>query len=128
MSVGPVLIVEDNPAIREMVGDALQAAGYPVVEAADGQEALDLATICQPALILLDLNVPVVSGFSFIDAVEDRDIRAPILLLTADPRAPNIATDDRVVGYLAKPFDLDALLGAVSDLLHARHHDDEAVA
>ena len=117
MPLGPVLVVDDNPAIRAMMVDVLDAAGYPVVEAADGQEALDLATISHPSLILLDLNVPVMSGFAFVETVTDRGIGAPILLVTADPRAADVALGEQVVGYLTKPFDLDTLLGTVSRLV-----------
>ena len=111
------MIVDDNPSIREIVVEALHAFGYPVVEAADGQEALDLAQISQPSLILLDLNLPVVSGFSVVEALREHGIAPPILLVTADPRAAQVALDEQVVGYLSKPLDLDTLIGAVTALV-----------
>ena len=117
MTGGTVLIVDDNPSIRGMLADALYACGYTVVEAADGQEALDVAQLSRPALILLDLNLPVVSGFSFVDGIQARGVDAPILLVTADPRAPQVARNTQVVGYIAKPFELDTLLGAVESAL-----------
>lgn len=117
MNDGTVLIVEDNPSIRCMLADALHACGYTVVEAADGQEALDVAQLSRPALILLDLNLPVVSGFSFVDEVQSRGVDAPILLVTADPRAPRMAVDAQVIGYVAKPFEMDSLLGAVESAM-----------
>jgi DNA-binding response OmpR family regulator len=117
MTDGTVLIVEDNPSLRGMLADALHSCGYTVVEAADGEEALDVAQLSQPALILLDLNLPVISGFSFVDAVQSRGVDAPILLVSADPRAPKMAHDQQVVGYIAKPFEIDALLGAVESAL-----------
>ncbi len=112
-----VLIVDDNPSIRGMLADALQSCGYTVVEAADGQEALDVAQLSRPALILLDLNLPVLSGFSFVDTVQERGVDAPILLVTADPRAPQVARNTQVVGYFPKPFELGSLLGAVESAL-----------
>jgi len=117
MHAETILIVEDNPSIRSMLADALHACGYTVVEAADGDEALDIAQMSRPALILLDLNLPVISGFSFVDAAQDRGVDAPILLVTADPRGPKVAQGERVVGYLGKPFDMDSLLGAVESAL-----------
>ncbi|MGH9173201.1 MAG: response regulator transcription factor, partial [Vicinamibacterales bacterium] len=116
-----ILIVDDNPAIREILTEALAAAGHVVVEASDGQEALDLAQISRPSLILLDLNIPVVSGFSFVAAAQERDINAPILLVTADPRAAQVAVGEQIVGYLAKPFDLDAVIDRVATALNRRH-------
>ena len=117
MTDGTVLVIDDNPSIRGMLADALHACGYTVVEAADGQEALDVAQLSRPALILLDLNLPVVSGFSFVDAAQARGVNAPILLVTADPRARQVAQGAQVVGYLEKPFEMDSLLGAVESAL-----------
>jgi two-component system OmpR family response regulator len=117
MTEGTVLVVDDNPAIRGMLADALHACGYTVVEAADGQEALDVAQLSQPALILLDLNLPIISGFSFVNEIQSRGVDAPILLVTADPRAPKVAGGEQIVGYVAKPFEIDSLLGAVESAL-----------
>ena len=117
MTAETVLVIDDNPSIRGMLADTLHACGYTVVEASDGEEALDVAQLSRPSLILLDLNLPVRSGFSFVDAVQARGVDAPILLVTADPRAALVAQNMQVVGYLAKPFEMDSLLGAVESAL-----------
>jgi two-component system OmpR family response regulator len=114
MQPGPILIVDDNPSIREILIEALGAAGHSVVTAADGQEALELAQISHPSLILLDLNIPVLNGFVFIEAAQEQGIDAPILLVTADPRAEQVALDTQVVGVVRKPFDIDAVINSVA--------------
>ena len=114
---GPILIVDDNPTIRQLLIDALDASGFATVEAADGQEGVAMALLCHPSLILLDLNLPVATGFAFVDAIKEHGIDAPILLVTADPRAEQVALDQQVVGYLRKPFDLETLLDTVARLV-----------
>ena len=121
MQPGPILIVDDNPAIREILTDALQAVGHVVVSAEDGLEALELAQLSHPSLILLDLNIPVLSGFSFVECAQERGVNAPILLVTADPRAAQIAVGEQIVGYLAKPFDIDAVIDKVATVQNRRH-------
>jgi CheY-like chemotaxis protein len=118
MSSGPLLIVEDNPHIRDVMTTVLLDAGYAVVEAADGEEGLALATLTHPDLILLDLNMPERNGFSFVEAVHEHGITAPILLVTADPRAEQVARDEQVAGYLSKPFDLEVLVETVAGLVN----------
>jgi CheY-like chemotaxis protein len=117
MHRGTILIVDDNPTIREMLTEVLEDAGHAVVAAADGQEALELAQLAHPALVLLDLNIPVISGFAFGKAARERGLHAPILLVTADPRAAELVFDEHVVGVVPKPFDLDTVADTVARVL-----------
>lgn len=109
----PVLIVEDDDAIRETLRVALTMEGYFVVTAANGREALDLLTkIKKPCLILLDLMMPVMNGWEFVmEFQKDMTFASvPIVLVTAYA--------DRLNGILAqgvlrKPVDLNELFTLV---------------
>ncbi|GGD99354.1 hypothetical protein GCM10011390_17690 [Aureimonas endophytica] len=83
--VGDVLVVDDDPDARERVRSSLERDGWTVVEAANGQEALDRVAAAPPRVILLDLTMPVMDGFSFLHALRsrpsDRDI--PVIVLSA---------------------------------------------
>ena len=115
-SKGPVLVVDDDPDMREAVHDALVDEGYETVEAGGGQEALDyLRSNSLPSMILLDWNMAPMNGPQFMAEVakEPALSRIPVVLLTADARAPDKAKSNPFVGYLMKPVNLDALLEMV---------------
>jgi two-component system, OmpR family, response regulator CpxR len=113
MECRPVLVVDDDPEIREMLRETIEDAGYPVYAAADGREALSVLETRQPTpgLILLDLMMPVMSGEEMLRAL--RAVHA----LAAIPVAVVTGTDrDRPTGAAAlirKPIDLTALLRVV---------------
>lgn len=114
-----VLVVDDEPDIRRLVGDALRLEGYQVRTAGDGQEALQRVAEERPDLILLDLMMPVMDGRQFCRLLArapsraERPARIPVILLSADRRLREQAEELGAAGYLAKPFDLDDLLTAV---------------
>ncbi len=112
-SCASVLVVEDDPAIRESVVTALKIKGYPCREASNGLEALEvLKTLPQPCLILLDLMMPVMSGWEFLTRVEGDVTLAqiPIAVVTAYSER---AKDLKVKGILKKPIDLNLLFQVV---------------
>src|SRR4051812_48805304 len=80
-----VLVAEDNPINRELIRELLIAKGYDTVEAADGQEAFELAKLHNPDLAVVDIQMPVASGFQFLQMMraDDSLCRIPILALTA---------------------------------------------
>jgi len=129
MSRGIVLLVDDEPHIPLVVGRRLSAAGYEVLTAPDGEEALALAKETHPALIITDLQMPFMSGAELAAALrEDAALRdTPVVLLTArgyvlpaeEQNAPNIKR------FLAKPFSVHQILEAVEQILG---HADEAGA
>ena len=109
---GPVLVVDDDPDIREALQDTLESEGYDAVGVANGQEALEyLRTNSTPPMILLDWNMAPINAPEFMaEAVKDPVLsRIPVVLLTADARAPEKSRGNGFVGYLMKPVDLDAL-------------------
>lgn len=113
MPIGPILIVEDDPVIRGLLLDLLEIEGYRAVAAADGRAALRMALNETPSLILLDLNLPLLDGEGVLRELGRLDVDAPVLLVTADPRGGRLRRAQSVVGFLAKPFNLDELMRAI---------------
>ena len=112
--MGPVLIVEDDPAISSCVQHILADDGYPTVTARTGIEALHLVEVARPACIVLDLNLPLLDGHGVLQALREQQVDVPVLLMTSDPRGQRLGVEDGVVGQIPKPFDLDHLSAAVA--------------
>jgi CheY-like chemotaxis protein len=111
---GPILVVDDDPGIRQTVREILDLEGYPVETAADGAEALRAVERYQPSLVLLDMRMPQLDGWGFARAVRERGLALPILVMTAAENARRWAEEIGADGYVAKPFELDELLQAVA--------------
>lgn len=116
-----LLLVEDNDVNREMLQRRLMRAGYTVISAADGQEALDKMHEAKPDLVLLDINLPVKDGWTVArEASQDVALKSiPIIALTAhameSDRQQALASgcDD----YATKPIDFPELLVKIEHLL-----------
>jgi CheY-like chemotaxis protein len=109
-----VLVVEDDPDLLALVEMILVDAGYRVRTARDGRAALDRVGEEMPALILLDMRMPVMNGWEFAREFRARHERAaPIVVVTAAENARARAEEIDADGFLAKPFDLDDVLSAV---------------
>lgn len=112
-----VLIVDDDDSIREFISMALTDDGYEVATAEEGLQALDLARSWKPTLILLDMRMAGMDGWSFARAYRDvPGRRAPILVLTAARDAAAYAAEIEADAFLAKPFELRDLLNLVARL------------
>jgi len=114
-----ILIVDDEHDIRETLADAVALDGYRVSTAANGKIALEQARVTRPDLILLDLMMPVMSGWDFLEARREEPGLAsiPVVVVTAQ-------CDCEVEGaavLLRKPFDLDTLLTIVARLCDGGH-------
>ena len=116
---GRILIAEDEFAMRNVLSDLLESQGHRVILASDGEEALVKAAAEKPDLILLDVMMPKLDGFSACAQLRKIGTRTPILMLTARGQV-----GDRVEGldagaddYLAKPFSRAELLARVRALL-----------
>jgi CheY-like chemotaxis protein len=116
---GPILVVDDDRAILVSVQEILELEGYPVVTATNGVEALRRIEEARPALILLDMRMPGLSGWDVARTLREQGIAVPVLVMTAAQDARRWADQIGADGYLAKPFDLDDLLVAVARLLRA---------
>ena len=115
MSVdSPVLVVEDDESLREVIEWALADAGYRVTAAENGAEALRAVEHTAPCAILLDMRMPVMDGWGFARSYRELPgPHAPIIVLTAARDAAEWAAQIRAADYLAKPFELDDLLGTL---------------
>jgi len=112
-----VLVVDDDPDILQTLGLCLSSEGYRVLMAANGKEALDILDRERPSVILLDLMMPVMDGWQFVAELDHRGRRdVPLLILSADRSVQGHAQQLRASGHLAKPFDLEELLGKVQQL------------
>jgi CheY-like chemotaxis protein len=112
-----ILIVDDQPAIREMFTALLEDEGYTVACAANGKEALDHLRQAEelPGLILLDLAMPVMTGYEFLREQRQDAILAPIpvILMTARGNFEQERVESYAADYIHKPTDLDTLLEAI---------------
>ncbi len=124
MEISParILIVDDEPDIACVYGDALRYAGYAVLSACDGVSALTLAHNYPPDVILLDVVLPGASGLEWLPRFKALCPETPVIMLTIlDEAAPaDQAARDGAFAYLVKPVPLDKFLGAVSQACTAR--------
>jgi CheY-like chemotaxis protein len=115
-----VLVVDDDQAIRSILIETLTGEGYRVGEASNGAEGLDRLHDGLPDLILLDILMPVLNGYQFLEQLlRDRDRRhleIPIVLLSATHALPAAAQSAGVKAVLTKPFDMGVLLAIVDRL------------
>ncbi len=113
----PVLIVEDDRDIRELLGAFFEMRGCSVILAADGQQALDELARADPlpCFILLDFRMPRIDAFAF-RAVQERDPRLaaiPVVLCSAAPELRETAAQLGAAAWLKKPFEPEDLLGVL---------------
>ena len=112
-----ILVVEDNEKSMKLFRDVLRATGYRTLEASTGREALMSAATHMPALVLMDIRLPDMTGVEALGRLRanERTARIPVLALTAQAMKGD---RERFIaagfdGYLSKPVDIDALLAAV---------------
>ncbi|HYU25079.1 MAG TPA: response regulator [Thermoanaerobaculia bacterium] len=114
---GRVLVVDDEPAIRALVAKIVERAGFGVDVAADGAEAIDKVNKTDYAVIVLDLMMPAVSGYEFVDFLEQRGGKRPsVIVITAAAEASlTRQLDPKVVhSIVRKPFDINVLADLVA--------------
>ena len=104
-------MVDDDPSIVAVITDILSAEGHEVVSAENGQEAL--TKVNGESLVLLDMRMPVLDGWEFARRFRASGKRSPIVVMTAAENASRWADEIGADGYLAKPFEIDALIAAV---------------
>jgi len=114
-----VVLAEDDGAVRSAVADYLQSAGFEVVQTANGAEAINAARSGSPDLLILDLEMPVMSGRQVLEAWRgDESLRrTPIVLISGAADLTAAAHEYGVRATLAKPFDLDVLTAVVEQVL-----------
>jgi CheY-like chemotaxis protein len=108
-----VLVVDDDPTIRMICATNLQLDGYQVLEAANGQEGLELALDHAPDVVLLEISMPVLDGFGLAAALQadERTRELPLIFLTgeADPVVKARAFETGAHAVIAQPFDPGAV-------------------
>ena len=126
-----LLVVDDEPNIRELLATSLRFAGFEVHAAADGLSALKLAKDVEPELVGLDVMLPDLDGFAVTRRLRERGQFVPVLFLTARDD-----TADKVQGltvggddYVTKPFSLEEVVARIRAVLRRTHHveDDSSV-
>ncbi len=119
-----ILLAEDHPPLRKVIGDMLRSAGYEVVLAEDGQVAVEKATIERPDLVITDRVMPGMHGFQVCKAVKELDPPPRVIVLTAAYSDPDHETEARSVygadDFLTKPFKRADLLGCIERQLAER--------
>jgi len=113
-----VLVAEDDAEIRDLLTQALEAAGFRVSPVRDGFAALNEARRAAPNVIVLDLGLPLLDGQEFLHAwrTVESSPHARVLVLSASSELPAPLASGGVAGHITKPFDVDAVIEAVSRL------------
>jgi CheY-like chemotaxis protein len=112
----PVLVVDDDPSILRVVAEILDMEGYAVETAPNGAEALKMIERRRPSVVLLDMRMPVMDGWGFARALKEKDLCVPIVVMTAARNAREWAEEIGAKRYVAKPFEVDELIGAIEQV------------
>ena len=112
-----LLLVDDDPTVRDSLNNVLVAEGYVVIPAENGQQALDLANQVPVDLVLLDLNMPVKNGWDTFERLTAEHPLLPIIIITARPNQLFTAVSAGAGALLEKPMDIPTLLRAMEKLL-----------
>ncbi len=115
-----VLIVEDCPDLQMILQTWLEMAGYTTTLAQDGLEALELLESARPSVILLDLGLPRMDGYAFLEALRQREgaTSPPVIVLTADPQATSKLAHTSVKVF-TKPYSFEVLLIEIATHVNA---------
>ena len=119
MSIGDILLVDDDPDLLKLISLRLTSAGYKIRTAESGETALAAIAVQRPAAVVTDLRMPGIDGLQLFDAIHRQHPALPVLILTAHGTIPDAvaATQRGVFGFLTKPFDSRELLQLVASAL-----------
>jgi len=128
MNKGPrILIVDDEPSIRDLLTTSLRFAGFGVRAVSNGAQTISAVLEEEPDLIILDVMLPDMNGFSVTKRLRTAGYTAPILFLTAKDE-----TEDKITGltiggddYVTKPFSLDEIVARIRAILRRTIHEEE---
>jgi DNA-binding response OmpR family regulator len=112
-----VLVVEDDPPVRELLNDVLEGEGYAVVAVHDGTTALQVIDSLRVDLITLDLELPGLSGSDLLEILRKRKAQVPPVIVVSSIKPPRRRITQMAQVVLSKPFDVDEFLNAVLTLL-----------
>ena len=114
-----IMVVDDEAGVRELLADALKLAGFESITATDGMNALTLLRSHKPALLIVDINMPLMDGFDLIERIRQNGDNTPALMLSARneksdvTRGLTLGADD----YVTKPFGLEELILRIKAIL-----------
>ncbi|WP_418968817.1 response regulator transcription factor [Alloscardovia omnicolens] len=122
-----LVVVDDEPSIRELLSASLRFSGFDVITASNGTEAIDVIVDSQPDLIIMDVMMPDIDGFTVTSRIRQEGIDAPVLFLTARDD-----TQDKVMGltvggddYVTKPFSLEEVVARIRAILRRTREEVE---
>ena len=123
----PLLVVDDEPNIRELLSTSLRFAGFEVISAANGAEALRLAEQQVPDLLVLDVMLPDMDGFTVTRRLRQSGLHIPVVFLTARDDTSDKITGLTVGGddYVTKPFSLEEVVARIRAVLRRTHAAEE---
>ncbi len=111
-----VLVVDDDPGIGRVLGIALRVSGYNVITTTSGSEAIELARMQTPDIILLDIVMPGITGLEVLDQVRHFS-QVPIIIFSGHPEVVQFALKMGANDSIAKPFDADSLVEKIRSVL-----------
>lgn len=119
-----ILIADDDPVVSKTLKTALERSGYEVDTAANGEECLQKVLINKPDLLLLDIMMPRMDGFSFLVAIKELRVltgcapQMPVMVITGKDNEVNrnLMTHEDIKDYILKPFDLKELLSKIEKI------------
>src|SRR5688572_22258493 len=117
MTTQRILVVDDDPIVRGTIRAFLQTEGYSVQTAGDGAEALEEIGRECPNVVLLDMRMPVMDGWEFVNELRARDIDLPIVVMTAARDARRWAHEIGAPAYVPKPVSFPSLIARIDQLL-----------
>jgi two-component system OmpR family response regulator len=123
-----IMVIDDEAGVRELLGDALKLAGFETVAAADAMVAQTLLRTVKPDLLIVDINMPMMDGFEFIERIRTNGDNTPALMLSARgdradiTRGLTLGADD----YVTKPFGLEELVLRVRAILRRSQFTEAA--
>jgi two-component system response regulator FlrC len=127
MSLATVLIVEDDPSLREALSDTLELAGYPVCVAEEGGAALEVLRQRSVGMVISDVQMQPMDGHSLLRRIREKYAELPVLLMTAYGTIEKavMAMHDGAVDYLAKPFEAEVLVSKVASHIRPTHGETQ---
>ena len=122
------MIVDDEPGVRALLRDTLSIAGFEVIEASDGMSALTLLRTNKPALMVIDVNMPLMDGFELVERLRTTDDFTPVLMLTAREDKSDIARGLKIGAddYVIKPFGIEELVLRIKAILRRSYKSTTA--
>jgi two-component system OmpR family response regulator len=119
MVVAEILVVDDEPSIRSLLGETLRIAGFNPAMASDGKSALEDIRMRNFDLILLDINMPRISGFEILKEIRRIQPNLPVIVLSARQEKSDVIEGFRVGAddYISKPFDLEELIMRIKSVI-----------